>query len=85
MCTLNYRKSGLMTKHDIITFGVVDEPYRGEIMVHMINLSDQDYQVHAGDKISQLIVMPVRYEDVEVVDELSESDRGENGFGSSGR
>ena len=78
-------KSGLMTKHDIITFGVVDEPYRGEIMVHMINLSDQDYQVHAGDKISQLIVMPVRYEDVEVVDELSESDRGENGFGSSGR
>ena len=77
-------KSGLMTKRDIITFGVVDESYRGEVMVHMFNLSDVDYNVYAGDKISQMLVVPVRYEPVEIVDELSEGERGNNGFGSTG-
>lgn len=78
-------KSGLMTKQNIITFGVVDESYRGEILVHMFNLSDRDYWVNTGDKISQMLVVPVLYEPVEIVDELSEGERGENGFGSSGR
>ena len=78
-------KSGLMCNHNIITFGVVDEPYRGEIMIHMFNLGDKDYWVQAGDKISQMLVVGVRYEDIEVVDELSDSDRSDNGFGSTGR
>ena len=78
-------KSGLMTKHDIITFGVVDQPYRGEIMVHMFNCGDVDYNVKAGDKVSQMLVIPVLYECVELVDELSDSERGAHGFGSSGR
>lgn len=78
-------KSGLMVNHDIITFGVVDEPYRGEIMVHMFNCGSEDYAVDAGDKISQMLVIPVLYEGIEVVDELSKSDRGAAGFGSTGR
>lgn len=78
-------KSGLMTKRDILTFGVVDESYRGEILVHMFNCGLEDYFVHAGDKISQMLVIPVLYEDVEIVDELSEGERGQQGFGSTGR
>lgn len=78
-------KSGLMTKHDIITFGVVDESYRGEIMVHMFNCGGTDYSVKAGDKVSQMLVVPVLYEDVEIVDELSAGERGNSGFGSTGR
>lgn len=78
-------KSGLMTKRDIITFGVVDESYRGEIMVHMFNCGGTDYNVNAGDKVSQMLVVPVQYEDVEVVDELSAGERGSDGFGSTGR
>ena len=77
-------KSGLMCKNNIISFGVVDEPYRGEIMVHLFNLGDKDYWVEKGDKIGQMLVMNVRYEDIEIVSELSETDRGESGFGSTG-
>lgn len=76
-------KSGLMTNRDIITFGVVDEGYRGEVLVHMFNLGSEDYSVRAGDKISQMLVVPVRYE-VEIVDELSNGERGDSGFGSTG-
>lgn len=78
-------KSGLMCKHDILTFGVVDESYRGEIMVHMFNLGGDDYMVRRGDKISQILVMDIRYEGIEIVDKLSDSERGENGFGSTGK
>ena len=80
-----YPKSGLMVKHDILTFGLIDQPYRGEILVHMFNCGKTDYNVEAGDKISPMVVLPVLYEDVEVVDDLSDSDRGSAGFGSSGR
>lgn len=78
-------KSGLMTKRDILTFGVVDCGYDGEILVHMFNLSNEDYCVRAGDKISQLLVVDVRYENVEIVDEIERGERGDNGFGSTGR
>jgi len=77
-------KSGLMTNRDIITFGVVDESYRGEVLVHMFNLGGEDYSVRAGDKISQMLVVPVRYEAVEIVNELSDGERGDAGFGSTG-
>ena len=78
-------KSGLMVKHDIITFGVVDEGFTGQIMVHMINLGNEDYTVMPGDKVSQMLVVPVRYEPVEIVDEISGGERKGSGFGSSGR
>lgn len=78
-------KSGLMTKHNIITFGVVDESYMGQIKVHMFNMGEDDYTVLPGDKISQMLVIPVLYEPVELVEELSDGERGDSGFGSSGR
>lgn len=78
-------KSGLMLRRDLLTFGIVDEGYNGEILVHMFNISDEDYHVYAGDKISQMIIVPVLYEPVEIVDEISGGERGDAGFGSTGR
>ena len=79
-------KSGLMVKNDILTFGVIDEGYEGEIMVHMFNFGREDYTVRAGDKISQMIIASILRPHLEFVEHLpSGSERGENGFGSSGR
>ena len=79
-------KSGLNVKHDITSTGLIDEGYNGEILVKLYNHGEYDYKVKAGDKISQLVVVPVLYESVEIVDDLEqESVRGNNGFGSSGR
>lgn len=65
--------------------GVVDEPYRGEIMVMLWNLSNQDILLSRHDKIAQLIIYPVLYSHVLGIDILSQTERGENGFGSSGK
>ena len=79
-------KSGLNVKHDITSTGLIDEGYDGEIVVKMINHGGLDYKVEAGDKISQLVIVPVLYESIEVVDDLEQdSDRGSAGFGSTGR
>ena len=78
-------KSGLMVKHDITATGLVDDGYCGEIMVKLFNHGQNDYAVHAGDKIAQIVVMPVLYEPVEIVDSIRGGDRGNRGFGSSGR
>ena len=77
-------KSGLMFKHDLLTFGTVDMGYSSEIMVHMFNLSDNDYLVRRGDKIAQLVVADIRIEDVEIVDYIEGGERQHNGFGSTG-
>ena len=85
-CGLLVSKSGLNVKHDITSTGLIDEGYTGEIMVKLYNHGQESYQVEAGDKISQLVVIPVKYENIELVDELkSESDRKNSGFGSTGR
>ncbi len=78
-------KSGLNVHHDITSTGLIDEGYTGSICVKLYNHGDADYHVNCGDKIGQLVVLPVLYEALEVVDGLSETDRGESGFGSSGR
>lgn len=78
-------KSGLNVNHDITSTGLIDEGYTGEIMVKLYNHGGTDYRVKKGDKISQLVVVPVWYEGVELVDELGETDRGSNGFGSTGK
>lgn len=79
-------KSGLNCNHHITSTGLIDEGYTGEIMVKLYNHGDKAYLVHAGDKISQLVVIPVQYEQVELVSELEGgSERGGNGFGSTGR
>lgn len=78
-------KSGLNVKHDLTSDGVVDVGYTGSICVKLYNHGDTDYMVHRGDKISQLVVVDIRIPHLEIVDELDETERGNNGFGSTGR
>lgn len=78
-------KSGLNVKHNITSTGLIDQGYSGEIMVKLYNHGSEPYLIGAGDKISQLVVIPVRYEDVEIVQDLDNTERGSNGFGSTGR
>ena len=79
-------KSGLNVKHGITSTGLIDEGYTGEIMVKLYNHSDTNYLVNAGDKISQLVVIPVLYEDIQFKNFLDENtERGDHGFGSSGK
>lgn len=84
-CGLIVSKSGLNTVHDITSTGLVDEGYGGEIMVKLYNHGDKDYRVEAGDKISQLVVLPCLYEPIEIVDSIDGGDRGSAGFGSTGK
>lgn len=65
--------------------GVFDAGYRGEYNTHLVNLSDQPYTIETGDKVSQLIIFPVAIAEIEETDTLSESSRGEAGFGSTGK
>ena len=84
-CGLLVSKSGLNVKHNITSTGLVDEGYSGEIMVKLHNHGDKTYQVRAGDKISQLVVIPCLYEPIEIVDNIEGGDRGSAGFGSTGK
>ena len=78
-------KSGLNVKHGITSEGVIDVGYTGSIAVKLYNHSDKPYELKAGDKISQLVVMPILTPSFELVDELEATERGEGGFGSTGR
>lgn len=78
-------KSGLNVKHGITSEGVIDAGYTGSIVVKLYNNSGYDYKVNAGDKISQLVLLPIVTPELEIADSLTNSDRGDNGFGSSGR
>lgn len=78
-------KSGLNVRHGIVSEGVIDQGYTGAIQVKLYNHSDEDYMVDAGDKISQLVVMECRFPDIEIVEELEDTDRGDAGFGSTGK
>lgn len=78
-------KSSLAARRLIVTAGVIDAGYRGEIKVVMENLSEQPQEIRAGDKLANLIPYPVLTGTVEVVEELAESRRMAGGFGSSGR
>ena len=78
-------KSGLNVKHGIQSEGVIDVGYTGSIRVKLYNHSGNGYLVHKGDKISQLVIMPILTPDLELVDELDKTERGTGGFGSTGR
>lgn len=78
-------KSGLNVKCGITSEGVIDEGYTGSICVKLYNNSTEHYHVKKGDKISQLVIQPIIKPELEVVEEFSETERGNNGFGSSGR
>lgn len=78
-------KSGLNVNHGLTSEGVIDCGYTGSIRVKLYNNSDDKYTVHAGDKISQLVILPVDLCKIELVSELGRTDRGNDGFGSSGK
>ena len=81
-----FPRSGLAFNHGIQLFniGVIDSDYRGEIKVILYNAGDHDYAIRAGDRIAQLAVLPTLIFRPVEVDELSETERGVRGFGSTG-
>jgi dUTP pyrophosphatase len=83
---LVWDKSGIASKHGVTTLsGVLDEGYRGEIRVVMHNLSSNDFVIEKHMKLAQLLVHKIESPEVMEVEELDSTDRGEGGFGSSGR
>lgn len=78
-------KSGLHFTFGITSEGVVDCGYTGSIRVKLVNHTDERFYVRRGDKISQLVVLPILLPIVEEVSELAETERGDRGFGSTGR
>lgn len=82
---LIFSKSGLNVKWGLTSEGIIDEDYTGSIKVKLYNHSRNRYEVKPGDKISQLIVVPIIIPELEFVDKLEDTERGDNGFGSSGR
>ena len=83
-----FPRSGLGVKSGITLpncVGVVDSDYRGEVIVGLVNLSDTAYTVQPGDRIAQMVILPVARAHIQVVDELDNTDRGAGGFGSTGK
>lgn len=78
-------KSGLNVNHNLIGEGVVDSGFSGSIRVKLYNLGDTDYQILRGDKIIQMVILPCGYCEFTQVDKFAETERGNGGFGSTGR
>jgi dUTP pyrophosphatase len=83
---LIWDKSGLSIKHGLKTLGgVVDAGYRGEVIVGIMNLAEEAYTIQKGEKVAQMIIQKKESVVVEETVELSETARGEGGFGSTGK
>jgi dUTP pyrophosphatase len=83
---LVWDKSGLAANHGVTNLaGVMDAGYRGEYIVTLINVGQEPYTIETGHKIAQLLIQRIEHPDIEEVSELSESSRGEGGFGSTGK
>lgn len=85
---LVHPRSGLAVKHGITVLnapGTIDAGYRGEVMVPLLNTSNEDFLISRGDRIAQLVFQKVEIARFIPVAELPESSRGDTGFGSSGR
>jgi len=81
-------RSGLAIKHGITclnTPGTIDADYRGEIGVELVNLSREDYVVQPGERIAQMVINKIEQIEFELVNELDETERGEGGFGHTGK
>lgn len=78
-------KSGLNVKHSLVGEGVVDAFYNGSIRVKLYNHGDKDATFARGDKVTQIVIMPIVTPTPVLVDTFPETDRGNNGFGSTGR
>ncbi len=80
-------RSGLAAKHGISCVnspGTIDSDYRGEVKVILINLGQEDFIINNGDRIGQVVLAPVFQANFTIVDELSNTERGAGGFGSTG-
>ena len=80
-------RSGLGSKHGIVLgnlVGLIDSDYQGELMVPAWNRSSNDFEINPGDRIAQMIIVPVVQAKFNVVEDFEETERGEKGFGSSG-
>ena len=87
VCLL-FGRSGLGVKRGILpanAVGVVDSDYRGELMVHLTCIKDETYTVQPGERIAQMVILPVSMAEPVQVEELEESTRGAGGFGSTGK
>jgi dUTP pyrophosphatase len=78
-------RSGLNIRHGITCDGVIDSGYTGSIRVKLYNHEHEPYKVERGDKIGQVLIIPVVSHDLVVVDTLEDTERGDRGFGSTGR
>ncbi len=88
LCAMILPRSGLGHKHGIVLgnlVGLIDSDYQGQLMVSCWNRGQTSFTVEPGERIAQLVLVPVVQASFEIVDEFNESDRGEGGFGSSGR
>lgn len=85
---LVFIRSSMGFKHDITlsnSVGVIDSDYRGEIQVKLYNHGKDKQEIKRGDRVAQLVVMPIYNGSIEYVDELSDTQRGSGGFGSTGK
>lgn len=83
-----FARSGLSINHGLAPancVGVVDSDYRGEVIVGLVNQFNEPYTIEPGERVAQLVIMPVSLMDTEECDTLDETDRGAGGFGSTGK
>ena len=81
-------RSGLAAKNGVTvlnTPGTIDSDYRGEIKIILVNLSDKDFVVNNGERVAQMVIAPVTQASFTIVDQLSDTERGTGGFGSTGK
>ena len=81
-------RSGLSVKHGITLInavGTVDADYRGEVCVGLVNISNEEYTIKPDDRIAQMVIARVEKAQIKVTTELADSERGEGGFGSTGK
>ena len=80
----SFGKKGLMLKNSV---GVIDSDYRGEVIAKVVNNSKEDIVLNDGERFSQILVVPclLLKDSIEIVDELEETERGDGGFGSTGK
>ena len=78
-------KSGLNVKYNLTGTGVIDAGYTGSICVKLYNHSDTPYTFNKGDKIIQIVILPIFTGNCELVESLEDTERGEGGFGSTGK
>ena len=88
LCAMILPRSGLGHKHGIVLgnlVGLIDSDYQGQLFVSCWNRGQTTFTIEPGERIAQMVLVPVMQAEFEIVDEYSDSDRGDGGFGSSGR